>query len=244
MASYCGASHCCSHRVERARRSTKEAFVDDAFAPTPKSLFLDGRGWRADSTAHRSSSHAALTWLRPAHILFPDDKLRPQQLASGLSDLFGLIGLAEGSGAKDGFRVIDAHPSADDIRQQALGDCWMISALACLAERPELLKMLLPTQASPALLILPRPTPSLPFPCPPLSSPLASPPPSPCSSTLPAHAESQLRRGLPGSTLPRRRVDDGSHRRLPPLHANQPKCPPRRAFNNRPPWASTALDDI
>merc|ERR1719502_1652581 len=47
---------------------------------------------------------------------------------------------------RGGYRIIDEAPSASDIRQQALGDCWLISALALLAERPELLNVLLPTR--------------------------------------------------------------------------------------------------
>ena len=47
---------------------------------------------------------------------------------------------------RGGYTIIDDSPSADDIRQQALGDCWLISALALLAERPELLQVLLPTR--------------------------------------------------------------------------------------------------
>ena len=54
---------------------------------------------------------------------------------------------AHGSSSSRSWSVIDDAPSADDIRQQALGDCWLISALALLAERPDLLQMLLPTRA-------------------------------------------------------------------------------------------------
>ena len=50
------------------------------------------------------------------------------------------------SGRDGGWKVLDERPTADDIRQQALGDCWLLSALALLAERPELLHVLLPTR--------------------------------------------------------------------------------------------------
>ena len=63
--------------------AANEAFVDDAFPPTPKSIYLDGRGW-ASSSAHRSASLGSLGWLRPADIAFPDARVRPRELVGGL----------------------------------------------------------------------------------------------------------------------------------------------------------------
>lgn len=133
----------------------REPFVDDAFPPTARSLFLDGKGWRS-SNQHRSQRLGSLVWLRPSDITFPDQKLlfSPGAAASDLTSMLmnGLLGRPVH--AHDGprhnasrrLRILDDVPSANDIRQQALGDCWLISALALLAERPELLNVLLPTK--------------------------------------------------------------------------------------------------
>ena len=127
-----------------------DAFVDDAFPPSSKSLYLDGRGWRpgAASNQHRSARLGTLTWLRPRDITFPDARLyRGAAAAHDLAAfLMGGI-LPRLGGGSQGWTIVDDAPSADDIRQQALGDCWLISALALLAERPDLLNVLLPTKS-------------------------------------------------------------------------------------------------
>ena len=144
----------------------REPFVDDSFPPTSRSLFLNGRGWRTGgaSNQHRSLQLGQLTWLRPADITFPDAKrLTPAGAAIHLGNnlgamlMGGLMGQSSGAArlgqadptqaSRHIWSVIDNAPSADDIRQQALGDCWLISALALLAERPDLLAELLPTRA-------------------------------------------------------------------------------------------------
>ena len=56
--------------------ASKEQFVDDAFPPTGRSLYFDGRGWRrgGERNQHRSDRLGQLVWLRPKDISFPDAK--------------------------------------------------------------------------------------------------------------------------------------------------------------------------
>lgn len=147
---------------------SREPFVDDSFMPSERSLFLNGRGWRQDggsANRHRNLHAGRLVWLRPADITFPDAQYHPYDAAAAAMDLGSMLvgglfgaggqrgggqrgggGPRGGSSSGRGWTVIDAAPSADDIKQQALGDCWLISALALLAERPDLLQVLLPTR--------------------------------------------------------------------------------------------------
>ena len=49
------------------------------------------------------------------------------------------------------FRLAAARgPSADDVRQGSVGDCWFVSVLAVLATRPSLVRMLLPQPSAAA----------------------------------------------------------------------------------------------
>ena len=119
-----------SHILEFCAASN-EPFVDDAFPPSPKSIYLDGRAWAAgSSSAHRSASLGSLSWLRPSEIAFPDARVRPRELVGGL--LGAMLGGRTGSGAgtniasstRGRYTIIDDAPSADDIRQQVRDDGW------------------------------------------------------------------------------------------------------------------------
>ena len=89
-----------------------EHFVDASFPPCSASLGpLD-----AGRNQHRQSRAAAISWARAQDI----DGRRSRQ------------GLA--------WHVFNGDPRPSDVSQGMLGDCWLISALAVLAERPQLLR--------------------------------------------------------------------------------------------------------
>lgn len=91
-------------------------FVDDSFLPTEKSLYLQPR----------FSEHPRVAnWLRPQQI---------QSFRSG-GHSPSTIPLA-----------VFRNPRPDDIMQGVLGDCWFLSAMAVLAERPELLEKIVITR--------------------------------------------------------------------------------------------------
>lgn len=94
------------------RATHTDNFVDSEFPPSRSSLGdLD-----AGRSQHRQSRVAAIDWARAQDL----DGRRSRQ------------GLA--------WHVFNGDPRPGDVSQGMLGDCWLISALAVLAERPQLLK--------------------------------------------------------------------------------------------------------
>jgi len=96
-----------------------DAFVDDSFPPSNKSLFYNQIEPSTESEPSREG-HGVSQWLRPQQIL------------------------AEGE-----HRVkwsVFRTPLPSDISQGVLGNCWLLSALAVLAEREDLVKKILVTK--------------------------------------------------------------------------------------------------
>ena len=98
---------------------TGDAFVDDSFPPSGKSLYYNSQGPTLEPELARDVGHGATQWLRPHQIL------------------------AEGERVKwSVFRT----PLPSDISQGILGNCWLLSALAVLTEREDLVRKILVTK--------------------------------------------------------------------------------------------------
>ena len=115
------------------------SFIDDSFPPNEKSLFYNERneqkqGYHLHQNQNSSSFFDSLQrlkrttyvtqWLRAEKIKCNDDSL-------DLSTTNWTI-----------FR----RPMYSDISQGILGNCWLLSALAVLAERPDLIKKIMITK--------------------------------------------------------------------------------------------------
>jgi len=101
-------------------RQHGEPFVDDSFPPGPRSLFYSGDGPATEAAEPSRETSGVTQWLRPNQIL-----------AEGEPRLKWSV-----------FR----SPRPSDISQGVLGNCWLLSALAVLAEREELVRRVLVTK--------------------------------------------------------------------------------------------------
>ena len=101
-------------------KHTGDSFVDDRFPPCNKSLYYNGRDSSTEPEQARDSGHRVTQWLRPQQIV------------------------AEGEG-KVRWTVFRT-PLPSDISQGVLGNCWLLSALAVLTEREDLVRKMLVTK--------------------------------------------------------------------------------------------------
>lgn len=122
--------------------SNRVRFVDDAFPPAAGSLYYDpdqppgiggpmnGAAGSSTFNANTSSEAASRACLPPASVRW----LRMEQIR------------CESSAASLCWSVFRKPPRYSDISQGVLGNCWLLSALAVLAERPSLLRHVLITR--------------------------------------------------------------------------------------------------
>ena len=99
------------------------SFVDDSFPPVTRSLYYTTLAAAMNSDGIIASSHkpSVVEWRRPREI----------SCEPSLSNVKWAV-----------FRT----PMPSDISQGILGNCWLLSALAVLAERPELVKRVMVTR--------------------------------------------------------------------------------------------------
>lgn len=114
-------------RILKVCRSTGYPFVDDSFPPIMKSLYnpsQSGHHVSVDHASHRQESN-----YRPKQV----DWRRPQQVRcdASLDSVPWTV-----------FRT----PMPSDISQGILGNCWLLSALSVLAEKPHLVKQIMVTR--------------------------------------------------------------------------------------------------
>ncbi|KAK5969505.1 Calpain-15 [Trichostrongylus colubriformis] len=98
-------------------RQFKTTFIDDGFPHTPKSI---GDLHSDDEGAIFGRVPKTFIWLRPEQMYTKDGRAWPWTV----------------------FR----DPRSSDIEQGCLGDCWLLSAMALIAERPDVLEHILLTK--------------------------------------------------------------------------------------------------
>ncbi|PIO56011.1 calpain family cysteine protease [Teladorsagia circumcincta] len=98
-------------------RQFKTTFIDDGFPHTPKSI---GDLYSDDEGAIVGRIPRTFIWLRPEQMYTKDGRAWPWTV----------------------FR----DPRSSDIEQGCLGDCWLLSAMALIAERPDVLEHILLTK--------------------------------------------------------------------------------------------------
>lgn len=93
-------------------------FVDDSFPPCNKSLFIDPNKRPESIVQLRGGS---IKWLSPEYIRTPPEEHTLKW-------------------------TVYNDPKVSDIKQGLLGNCWLLSGLAVLVERPELLRKIIITK--------------------------------------------------------------------------------------------------
>ena len=105
-----------SQNIIKFCQENRHKFIDDGFPPCDKSLF-----------SHEASRLKVLNKYKMNEIGW----LTPEAIRVRHED------------KKYKWTVYEKTPSSNDIKQGCLGNCWFLSALAVLCERPELIKQIL-----------------------------------------------------------------------------------------------------
>jgi len=100
-------------------RQNNQSFVDDSFSPSGKSLYYNQKEPSVENEPARKSL-GVTQWLRPQQIITDCDKSVEWTV----------------------FRT----PLPSDISQGILGNCWLLSALAVIAEKTELIERIICTR--------------------------------------------------------------------------------------------------
>lgn len=101
-----------------------ELFVDDSFPPAPKSLYYNASQPSTSNSGLGTigpDQNPVVQWRRPQEINCDDGSVGP-------------------------WKVFRSTPLPSDICQGVLGNCWLLSALAVLAEREDLVKEVMITK--------------------------------------------------------------------------------------------------
>ena len=116
-------------RILKMCRSTGCPFVDDSFPPATKSLYNPSQHNHFDVTPSHFGHRQQETNCRPKHV----EWRRPHEVKTdaSLSSVPWTV-----------FRT----PMPSDISQGILGNCWLLSALSVLAEKPHLVKQIMVTR--------------------------------------------------------------------------------------------------
>ena len=107
--------------VQFCKNTSLTSFVDDEFPPAKKSLFYNSQHKTTIDSEDCGNTHVT-QWLRPNQISASDSQ----------NDLIPW--------------TVFRTPLPSDISQGILGNCWLLSALAVLAEREDLVKRIMVTR--------------------------------------------------------------------------------------------------
>jgi len=123
--------------------ATGGQFIDPAFRPSPEALYANGRCRRRDAQRLACVQHFGtadlerIDWKSAGQILQRPDDMQmefdsPQEMMATVHQFARCVE----------WRVFQNDPSATDISQGGLGNCWFCGSLAAVAEKPSLIRRL------------------------------------------------------------------------------------------------------